>query len=464
MKKITVLISGMHCRSCELVLEEEIKTVPGVQKVFVSQKKANAEILYDGTQPDTKQIEAAVVKAGYAIGENKKRPFFSRKGSDYYELLGATSVVLILFAFARAFGLFDSGFAFGSSPSLAIVLLVGLTAGVSTCMALVGGLVLAISARHAELHPEATRAQKFRPHLFFNLGRIIGYAFLGGLIGLVGSAFQFSSSIIGGLIIVAGALMLFLGIKLIGIFPRLEGAVVTLPKGIARLFGVKREVKEYSHRGAWIAGALTFFVPCGFTQAMQIYAMSTGSFWQGAGIMAAFALGTAPGILGVGGLASILRGTAAKHFFRFVGVAVIALGALNIANGYNLTGATVFDRASEFTNRVESIPEPYQPSVTSGEQPIEQPAEKKVQIVRMTQKPFGYVPNRFTIKKNVPVRWIINSENQYTCASFLVMPSLGIRASLQEGENIIEFTPTKSGPLKFSCSMGMYTGVFNVIN
>ncbi|NCP77121.1 sulfite exporter TauE/SafE family protein [bacterium] len=42
------------------------------------------------------------------------------------------------------------------------------------------------------------------------------------------------------------------------------------------------------------SGALTFFLPCGFTLAMQAYAITTGSFITGALTMMAFALGTAP--------------------------------------------------------------------------------------------------------------------------------------------------------------------------
>jgi len=45
----------------------------------------------------------------------------------------------------------------------------------------------------------------------------------------------------------------------------------------------------------------------------------------------------------------------------------------------------------------------------------------------------------------------------------LIIPSLKIQKQLQPGENIIEFTPQKVGDLPFSCSMGMYTGVFHVV-
>jgi sulfite exporter TauE/SafE len=245
------------------------------------------------------------------------------------------------------------------------------------------------------------------------------------------------------LVFLVGAVMLFLGLKLIGIFPRIEGATISLPKSISRFLGIKQEVKEYSTRGVFITGALTFFLPCGFTQAMQIYAISTGSFLSGALIMGLFALGTAPGLLGIGGLSSIAKGSWGRVFFKFAGVLVIVFGLINVRSGWNLSGL-----------------------VSSSQQPGEvatAPIEDGFQVIRMTQKVNGYSPRQFTIKKGVPVRWIVNSENAYTCAAFLTIPAYNLFTPLKDGENIIEFTPQESGPLRFSCSMGMYSGVFNVV-
>ena len=112
-----------------------------------------------------------------------------------------------------------------------------------------------------------------------------------------------------------GVVMLILGLQLTGVFPRLQSFSFTLPKSVARVFGIKDDGKEYSHRSTMITGALTFFLPCGFTQAMQLYAVSTGSFTQGFLIMGLFALGTSLGLLGVGGLSSIFKGKKAKLFF-----------------------------------------------------------------------------------------------------------------------------------------------------
>src|SRR3989339_406999 len=333
MSQITIPIRRMHCKSCEILVEKSLKEVAGVKSVDVNYKNGIARVSYEGQQPSADIIKQKISDAGYQVGEKEKLPWLSQDPADY--------------------------------KSLFLVLLVGLVAGVSTCMALVGGLVLGMSARHAELHPEATAMQKFRPHLYFNLGRILGYAVLGGIIGLVGSALKPSAQFLGLLTVVVGLVMIFLGLKLVEIFPALRDKTITLPKGLAKLLKINQENREYSHRSTMLTGALTFFLPCGFTQAMQLYAVSTGSFTQGFLIMGLFALGTAPGLLSVGGLSSVFKGKKARLFFAAAGVAVIMLGWLNVANGRHLA----------FQGRVDAPNPSGNGQTTTGE----------VQEVRMTQ-------------------------------------------------------------------------------
>ncbi|HEX7586567.1 MAG TPA: sulfite exporter TauE/SafE family protein [Patescibacteria group bacterium] len=451
-KKITVPISGMHCRSCELLIEDKLSEVPNVQRIGMNYKKGTADIHYESKRPNMHDIENAVREAGYKMGEQGSKPLISRNPEDYKDLGIALLILAGIYIILKNFGITSISVGSGANgSSLPVVFLVGLTAGLSTCMALVGGLILGISARHSELHPEATAMQKFRPHLFFNLGRIGGYALLGGMLGSLGSVFQLSGGTLGLLTIVVGIVMLMLGMKLIGIFPRMENKSISLPAGISRILGIKKHEKEYNNRGSVITGALTFFLPCGFTQAMQLYAISTGSFTRGFLIMGIFALGTAPGLLSVGGLTSLIKGIFAQRFFKFAGILVVILAFFNIANGYNLTGwqlGSAFGAENSATIANDSNVK----------------IENGVQTVNMTESSSGYSPNKFTIKKGVPVKWIIDAQAPYSCASSLVVSSLNIRKTLKAGQNVIEFTPTETGKIPFSCAMGMYTGVFNVVD
>ncbi len=442
MHQKTIPVRGMHCRSCELVLEEKIGAIQGVCHVKANQKRGLITIVHGDDVPDDREVNHAIEAAGYNVGQTGPLPWISDNMHDWRLVILGTVLLSILYFALRGTGLLS--FAVGDqrmTTSFAIIL--GLIAGVSTCMALVGGLILGISARHAERHPEASAWQKFRPHLFFNLGRVVGYALFGGLLGAIGSTLSPSGTVLAILTIGVGAVMILLGLNLTNISPKLAAVSLTLPPSIARSIGANRHTKEYSHTTSMISGALTFFLPCGFTQAMQLYAISMGDAKTGAIILGAFALGTAPALLGIGGLSSIMKGTRAKIFYATAGVAVLLFGIFNVRNGLGLV--------------------PWN-SELSGVVGAPTTANTGVQVIEMTQSDSGYSPSRITIKNGIPVRWQITSLSPYTCASSLSVPSLGIRSTLKPGLNLIEFTPTRPGPITFSCSMGMYRGSINVIN
>lgn len=445
MNKITLDIAGMHCRSCELLTEEELCAVPGVKKAKTHFRSGVAEVFYEDEKPDAMLLRQAVEQAGYTVGKSI-RPWVTTDLSAWVELLFALGIVVVLFLFARAFGLFDISLGGAERlESLPFVLLLGVVAGFSTCMAIVGGMVLAVSARFSERHPEASLRQKFLPDVYFNLGRIAGFSVLGAVLGWLGSTFQLSSFSVGTLIVFVSIIMLLIGLQLLELFPRLSAWKLMLPKGIARALGIQSHAKkEYSHTRAMAIGAATFFLPCGFTQAVQLYVVTTGSPLIGALSMGAFALGTAPGLLGIGGLAAAARGSFRQLFFKAAGLVVIALGIFNFQNGITLLGL-------------------HASSPTGNETGLSGVVEGDVQVVRITQKADGYFPNHLTVKKGKAVRLIIDSQESYSCASSFSMPKMGIQETLSPGENTFEFIPEKSGEIPFSCSMGMFRGTITVI-
>jgi len=445
---IKIPIKGMHCRSCELLIEENLKEISHVKSVEVDYKTGEAFVYYEGQTPNQDVLNKAICLAGYEIGHLDKLPLFSTDKKEYINLGIAFLFLMAVFLLLKGIGLFNISVGSNlSNPSWGLIILIGLVAGFSTCMALVGGLSLGLSTKFVESHPKATTSEKFRPHLFFMVGRIVSYAFLGGLLGLLGTVFKFSTLTNSILTILVGLVMLIMGLQLIDIFPRLSNFKFALPKSVAKTFGFNGRTKEYTNWNAVALGAITFFLPCGFTQAMQLYAVSTGNFLSGALIMGLFAIGTAPGLLSIGGLTALVKGKFKERFFKVAGLAVIFFALFNLSNGYTLAslgGGNFSDTNSGVAG---------DPNVT---------LENGVQIVHMVEGNSGYSPNSFSIKKGVPVKWIIDAQAPYSCASALIVPKYKIRAFLKSGKNIIEFTPNKIGKIPFSCSMGMYTGVFNV--
>ena len=451
MKNTILPIKGMHCRSCELLVEENLKEIGGVSKVEVDHAKGQATVHYTGDEPSAKELAAAVKEAGYEVGHNAKAPWIKLDINTISHLIIGSGILLAVYLLLRFFGITSiSANQKISSPGLGLVILTGLVAGISTCMAVTGSLVLGLSAKFVAKHPTASTVQKLRPHFFFNGGRIAGYAVLGGILGSIGSVFQFSNTANAILMLLVAALMLFIGLQLTNVFPRLSNISFSLPTSVAKKLGINKKKEGYSHKQAALLGALTFFLPCGFTQAMQVYAVSRGSFWEGAIIMGLFAIGTAPGLLGIGTLTSTIKSSSKGLFFKTAGLAIIALSFFNLANGSRLLSTSVsFLPISASEKEVVS-----DPNVVM---------EDGVQVVRMVEHSRGYSPNKFTIREGIPVKWIIDAQAPNSCASALVVPQLGVREFLVAGENIIEFTPEEVGQIRFSCSMGMYSGVFNVV-
>ena len=83
-------------------------------------------------------------------------------------------------------------------------------------------------------------------------------------------------------------------------------------------------------------------------------------------------------------------------------------------------------------------------------------------MVEMHVTSAGFSPSVLRIKKGVPVRWVIKGDSVTSCTNKIIMPSLGISQSLSPGDNIVNFTPDKTGEIPFSCWMGMVRGKFIV--
>ncbi len=433
----------MHCKSCTIVVAEELNKIPGVMNATVSLKTNKATIQFTD-EPTDSQIEKAIDKAGYIVGYDKKT-LFSRDKSTYIQIIFSLAILIILFFIFKFLGF--SGINLGNlgNDKGMVALLVGITAGFSTCMALVGGLVIGLSARYAENHQSATVVQRFKPHLFFNLGRIVTFFVLGGVIGSFGSLSKLDGTITGLLTIIIGFVMLILGLQLTELFPKLSNKGITLPVGLAKLFGINQHKnREYSHKNALILGGLTFFLPCGFTQAMQLVTIGSGSFATGSIVMGLFAIGTAPGLLGVGGLMSVIKGKFSKTFFRFVGVLVVLLAIFNISNGVNLTGYK-FDFSLPNNSNTNVI-------------------DKDAIILRTVFTPSvssqDITPNTFNVQIGKSYVLEVDAKGDGEgCMSTIMIPGLyNSPILIKKGIVRLPFVVKKPGTYQITCAMGIVRG------
>ena len=68
MKKITLNVKGMHCKSCETLLKDEFSELQGVGKTEVDSKTGKVSVEYDETKVKLDMIKAKIKELGYEVG------------------------------------------------------------------------------------------------------------------------------------------------------------------------------------------------------------------------------------------------------------------------------------------------------------------------------------------------------------------------------------------------------------
>ena len=197
----------------------------------------------------------------------------------------------------------------------------GLLGGVH-CIGMCGGIAGSLAA--------ASRGPAWRRVAAFNTGRIASYSIAGGLAGSVGwlasagPALQVAQA---ALYVAAHGFLLLLGLYVAGYSSgllRLEAAGA----GVwSRLEPLRRRVMPIdTDTRALAAGAVWGWLPCGMVYAMLPLAMASGSPLSGAAVLAAFGLGTLPGLL-VAGMAAVRLNALRRNAWvrRIAGFALVAL-------------------------------------------------------------------------------------------------------------------------------------------
>ncbi|MBU4315299.1 sulfite exporter TauE/SafE family protein [Patescibacteria group bacterium] len=449
MSKIkTFSLDGTSCASCEVVIERELTKMSKVRSVKASHSKKLVTVhLEEGQDINSKDIDSVLAKHGYLVSERSKNPDaeseqFQTFGWSY--IAGILVVIFGLYLILRQTGIFLLTPNIENVSGLLGVLVIGLIASFSSCAAVLEGLVTAVSASAAKRKEQITLEQKMWPHYLFNLGRIIGFLFFGAVIGWIGQSIQLSTTANGLFVLIIAIIMLGLGINLLNLWPK--GALpITPPKWLSH----KIHDLSSSHHPAVpaVLGAFTFFLPCGFTQAMQLFALSLGDPKSSALIMGVFALGTVPALLGIGWITSKSKGRMLKRITNIAGVLVLLLGMSNAENALAILDWYIIP--SFASDQVEVSDIEY---------------DNKEQVIKMDVTSVGvYSPDILTVIKDVPVRWEITGADFMGCANTLVMRTFGVSTNIKPGLNIVEFTPTKTGSFTFSCSMGMVRGTMKVI-
>ncbi len=430
-KSEKIKVYEMTCTSCENRVEKAVKKLEGVLNAKASYSGQFVEVEYDNELCSISKIKASINNAGY-----------STQSSNDYKFMG----IIIIVAAIILLGFKTNGFDMElklTNASYAVLFVVGVLTSIH-CVGMCGGIMLSQS-----LSKESNnKLEAIKPALMYNLGRVISYTILGGIVGAIGSVFSLSITAKAIMQIIAGAFMIIMGFNMAG-FSTFRRFSIKLPHSVC-----KAKNKSGS---PLIVGLLNGLMPCGPLQTMQLFALGTGSAAKGALSMFVFSIGTVPLMLTFGALSGLLSKGYTKKILKFSGVLIIVLGLIMGNRGFALAGANV--------NPLSALSKSSNSILGGGSNANVAKATIKdgVQIINMTADNKGYTPNAFYVQKGIPVKWVIDGKQINSCNNSVVAQSLNIQKKLKSGENIIEFTPGDKD-INFSCWMGMIRGVIKVVD
>ncbi len=456
MKEHIYKVGGMHCASCEILIEKKLLDIPNIKSVNASTSKGEVIIEYESDRPNPDKLSKLFEEENYKFSDfnspslrSKEIDSTSKKANPTLVSFNIAIFIVIIFLILDKMGV-ASILSLNSASSLFAFFGFGLLAGISSCAALIGGIILSLSKQWNILYAQDTKiSKKLQPHLMFNFGRILSYIFFGAILGGIGSKLQISPQFTAYLIIAISFLMIAFGLQMLGV-KALQKFQISTPKSATRY--IANENNFRAKYAPFIMGALTFFLPCGFTITAQGIALVSGSPVYGALIMGAFALGTVPVLLSIG-ISSVKFSSkphSAERFSKVAGFLLLFFALFNMSNQMNILGFT----GIELNQPKTVVDQKDLPPIVNGKQ-----------ILKMNASSRGYSPNYLKVKMGIPVVWEITDTGTSGCTNAIIARGLfDGEIRLTPGQTSKkEFTPQKTGKYKFSCWMGMVSGTIEVV-
>ncbi len=350
--------------------------------------------------------------------------------------------------------------------NLTLIFLTGLTTGGLSCLALQGGLLASVLANQATTgkgDSESKVPAAVQSAVAFLLSKLAAHAVLGLLLGMLGSVVTLSLGWRIFFQMISAAFMAATAMNILDVHPVFRLVSLQPPKSLwKRLKNLSRHESLFA---PMVLGAATVLVPCGVTQAMEVVALTSGSAVSGMLVMAVFVLGTMPLFLLLGLAAAGLTAQWRQRFSKvtawlLIGMAIYGFNGGLVALDAPLTLQKITAPVRYFFSAERFAPAPAE--VTEGSVGVDN--QGSIQRVNIQVLNSGYQPRYIRVKRGIPVELTLTSNDVYSCALSFVFKEFGIETFLDSTDSrSFTFTPTKPGKYTFSCSMGMYSGVLEVL-
>ena len=289
-------VDGVVCPNCTYDIARILKRLDGVHSVKASYVKSEVTVEFDPERVSEAEIAGTLAKHGFPVGRGRKNLLW-----NLLDLACIAALYFALTALTQAVSMPDMG----EGVSLGLVLLTGLLGGVH-CIGMCGGIML---TQHNALA--------------YNGGRMVGYTVTGLIFGAAGSYIIFSMQLKSAVFIVAGLLVVLIGLRMWGVpFLRRLRPGLNSPCGF--------------HGTPFVVGLLTGVMPCGMLSSMWFLAASAGTAVKGAALMLVFGLGTSVCMLVFGLLGDALTRRYNKYILKASTVLIITMGLMLAVKGIKM--------------------------------------------------------------------------------------------------------------------------------
>jgi sulfite exporter TauE/SafE/copper chaperone CopZ/plastocyanin domain-containing protein len=438
METKTLYVKGMTCVHCQDRIEKKLHGVAGIEAAGASYSSGTATVTYNTETITLPKIVSLIEQLDYTVVDGANSAKTPREIISILVVIAALFMLLQQFgisALSSAFPIAEEGMGYG------MLFIIGLITSLH-CIAMCGGI---------NLSQTIGREKIVLPGLAYNLGRVISYTIVGAIIGAAGQVFSLSGGMKGIVQIIAGIFMVVMALNMLDVFPALRMINFRLPK----IFSNKIEAKRNAAQSPLIIGLLNGLMPCGPLQAMQLYALGTGSAVRGAIAMFLFSAGTVPLMFALGALSVALSKKFTTRIISMGAILVAVLGLTMFSNGWNL-GA--------LPNPIDSIGVLFDNSGAEAAGGTFSPLiEDGAQVVNSTLRGGRYPA--ITVQQGLPVKWVIDAPEGSIngCNNRMIIREYGIEYRFKTGENIIEFMPERTGRFTYSCWMGMIRSSITVV-
>lgn len=337
------------------------------------------------------------------------------------------------------------------------ILLAGLFTGGLTCLAVQGGLLASAVALRTESEDKETALKgQVIPVLTFLTTRLLAYTLLGIVLGSLGSVVQLSLSFRVAMQSVIALFMIGTALNLLNVHPLFRFFSFQPPRALSRI--IKNQSKNKEMFAPAILGFLTVLIPCGATQAMMAYAVSTASPFDGGLTMFLFILGTSPLFFILGVAAKKLTGTTSLVFHKVAATLILLIALYNLNGAIALSGSPyTFQKILTSVQCTVSFCEEGD-ALGSSDVPV------RDATIYFTRKGYTTKPRTILVQSGETITLTLTNQTGGGCIQSFTIPKLGVQKIVRVGTTEkISFIAPEKGSLPFMCSMGMYAGEILVI-